>query len=257
MGRGAYRWRKDGAPTAPAPPTGPEEVAVSRWRIKDVMTTEVVAVPSDKPFKEIVDLLADRGISAVPVVDDQNRVVGVVSEADLLHKTEFAGESVANRLLESRRHRTARKKAVGEVAGELMSAPAVTVSRETTLVEAARTMEEKDVKRLPVLDADGRLVGIASRRDLLKVFLQSDAAIRAEVRERVFRRGMWINPALVSVEVDDGVVTLAGELERRSVASVAVQLTRAVDGVVAVVDRLTYGYDDTADRRASRYMSPP
>ncbi|HEU5108795.1 MAG TPA: CBS domain-containing protein [Micromonosporaceae bacterium] len=221
------------------------------------MTTEVVAVRSDAPFKEIADLLADHGISAVPVVDDEDRVVGVVSEADLLHKTEFAGESVANRLLESRRHRTAREKAVGEVAGELMTAPAVTVFPETNLVEAARTMEEKEIKRLPVVDAEGRLVGIASRRDLLKVFLQSDAAIRDEVREQVFGRAMWIDPALMSVEVDRGVVTLAGELERRSATSIAVRLTRAVDGVVGVVDRLTYSFDDTADQRASRYMSPP
>jgi len=230
---------------------------MSRWRIKDVMTSDVIAVRADMPFKEIVDILADRGISAVPVVDDEDRVIGVVSEADLLHKTEFAGESVASRLLESRRHRTAREKAAGDVAGEVMTAPAVTVTADMSVIEAARMMEEKEIKRLPVVDVQGRVVGIVSRRDLLKVFLQPDPEIRAEVLEQVFRRGMWIDERPLSVEVAEGVVTLGGELDAKSLIPIAVRLTRAVDGVVDVVDQLTYRYDDTADRRASRYMSPP
>ena len=166
---------------------------MSRWKIKDVMTSDVIAVRADMPFKEIVDILADRGISAVPVVDDEDRVIGVVSEADLLHKTEFAGESVANRLLESRRHRTAREKAAGDVAGELMTAPAVTVTADVSVIEAARIMEEKEIKRLPVVDRQGRVVGIVSRRDLLKAFLQPDPDIKAEILEQVFRRAMWID----------------------------------------------------------------
>jgi CBS domain-containing protein len=230
---------------------------MSRWRIKDVMTSDVIAVRPDMPFKEIVDILAERGISAVPVVDGQDRVLGVVSEADLLHKTEFAGESVAGRLMESRRHRTAREKAAGDVAGELMTSPAVTVTADTSVVEAARIIEGKEIKRLPVVDEQGRLIGVASRRDLLRAFLQPDAAIRAEVLEQVFQRAMWIDPATVSVSVADGVVTLAGVLERKSLVPIAVRLTGAVDGVVDVVDRLTYRHDDTPELRASRYMSPP
>jgi CBS domain-containing protein len=234
-----------------------EEVAMSRWKIKDVMTSEVVAVRADMPFKEIVDILADRGISAVPVVDDEDRVIGVVSEADLLHKTEFAGESVANRLLESRRHRTAREKAAGDVAGELMTSPAVTVTADESVIAAARTMEEKEIKRLPVVDRQGRVIGIAARRDLLKAFLQPDQDIKAEILEQVFRRAMWVDTTTVSVEVVDGVVTLVGELERSSLIPIAVKLTRGVDGVIDVVKRLTYSYDDVAERRSSRYMNPP
>ena len=230
---------------------------MNRWKIKDVMTSDVVAVRPDMPFKEIVDILAVRGISAVPVVDDDDRVIGVVSEADLLHKTEFSGESLASRLMEGRRHRTAREKAAGDVARELMTSPAVTVTADTSVVEAARIMEAREIKRLPVVDDNGRVMGIAARRDLLKAFLQPGAAIRAEVREQVLDRALWIDKTSVSVEVTDGVVTLSGELERKSLIPIAVRLTRGVDGVVDVVDKLTYLRDDTADLRASRYMTAP
>jgi CBS domain-containing protein len=221
------------------------------------MTSQVIAVRANMPFKEIVDILADKGISAVPVVDDEDRVIGVVSEADLLHKTEFAGQAVANRPMETRRRRTAREKAAGDVAGALMTSPAVTVTADTSVVAAARMMERKEVKRLPVVDRQGYIVGIASRRDLLKAFLRPDAEIEADILEQVFRRVMWVDETSVSVAVTGGVATLSGELERRSLIPIAVRLTRGVDGVVDVVDRLTYRIDDTAERRSSRYLNPP
>jgi CBS-domain-containing membrane protein len=226
---------------------------MSRWKVKDVMTTDVVSVHEEAGFKEIADLLITRGVSAVPVVNDLNYVVGVVSEADLLHKVEFSGESAAARLFERRRQRTARSKAGGDDAAGIMTAPAVTASADNKVVDAARVMEARQVKRLPVVDGEGRLVGIVSRRDLLKAFQQPDAAIRDEVVEQVLRRVLWVEPTQVYVKVHDGVVTLSGELDRRSTIDVAVALTRSVDGVVDVVDDLTYHYDDTPDIRASRY----
>jgi CBS domain-containing protein len=105
-------------------------------------------------------------------------------------------------------------------------------------------MDRRKVKRLPVVDADGRLVGIVSRRDLLRVFLQSDEAIRAEILDDVFHRVLWVEPPQVSVEVHDGVVTLAGQLEQRSLVEIAVRLTTAVGGVVGVENHLTYKTDD-------------
>lgn len=230
---------------------------MSRWKVKDVMTTDVVSVHEDAGFKEIADILITRGVSAVPVVNDLNYVVGVVSEADLLHKVEFSGESVAGRLFERRRQRAARSKAGGDDAAGIMTAPAVTTLADKKVVDAARVMEARQVKRLPVVDDEGRLVGIVSRRDLLKGFQQPDAAIRDEVVEQVLRRVLWVEPTQVHVQVHDGVVTLGGELDRKSTIDVAIALTRSVDGVVDVVDELTYHYDDTADIRASRYMSPP
>jgi CBS domain-containing protein len=230
---------------------------MSRWRVTDVMTADVVSVHEDAGFKEIADILIGRGVSAVPVVSrHQNFVLGVVSEADLLHKVEFSGESLAARLFERRRHRTVREKASGDDARSIMTTPPVTTSPDTTVVDAARVMEARQVKRLPVVDDEGHLLGIVSRRDLLTAFLQPDAAIRDEVTEQVLRKVLWVEPSEVNVKVDDGVVTLTGALDRKSMVGVAIALTRAVDGVVDVVDELTYRYDDTADIKGSRLTTP-
>ncbi len=228
---------------------------MGRWKVKDVMTTEVVSVHEDAGFKELADLLVGRGVSALPVVDDARYVVGVVSEADLLHKVEFSDESVATRLFERRRQRVARTKAGGDSAGLIMTSPAVTTTGETKVVDAARLMDARQVRRLPVVDGQGRLIGVVSRRDLLKAFLRPDQAIRDEVAVQVLRRVLWVEPSDVEVTVRGGVVTLTGEMDRKSTIEVVVESTRRVDGVVDVVNELTYRYDDTADIRGGRYQS--
>jgi CBS domain-containing protein len=215
------------------------------WRVRDVMTADVATVGEQTPYREIVDILAERRISAVPVVDDFRHVVGVVSEADLLHKIEMAGEAQERRVFEGRRRRAARVKATGAVARDLMTTPAVTVVADTPLAAAARLIESEDVKRLPVVDDLGRLVGIVSRADLLQVYLRSDEEIRHDVVEEVLRRVLWIEPGLVRVEVTDGVVKLVGQLDRRSTAMLAARLAHAVAGVVEVVDELGFDFDDT------------
>ncbi len=214
------------------------------WRVQDVMTTDVVTVGVDTGYKEIVDVLTDRHISAAPVVDDEGRVVGVVSEADLLHKIEYLGDDDERRVFISRRRRQARAKAHGPVARDLMSTPAVTVRPDTPLVEAARRMDDERVKRLPVVDDRGRLVGIVSRSDLLRVYLRPDREIAREVVDEVLGRTLWVEPSRVQVSVRGGVVTLEGRTDRRSTAELAVALTRGVPGVVEVVDRLGYDHDD-------------
>lgn len=225
---------------------------MSRWKVNDVMTTEVVSVREETGFKELADLLVGRRVSAVPVVNDRNHVVGVVSEADLLHKVEFSGEPVAARLFERRRQRIARMKAGGDDARDIMTAPAVTTSPEKRVADVARIMDTHKVKRLPVVDEHGRLVGIVSRRDLLKAFLRPDPAIRDDVVAEVLRRVLWVEPAEVQVKVRDGVVTLTGELDRKTTIDAAIAATRGIDGVVDVVDELTYRYDDTVDARGVR-----
>lgn len=210
--------------------------------VRELMTRDVATVGADTPYKAIADLLDARKISAVPVVDADRRVVGVVSEADLLAKIEFEGAAEPAPFFD--RNRKARAKAGGTTAGEVMTSPAVTITADESVTAAARVMDRKRVKRLPVVDGDGRLVGIVSRRDLLSVFVQTDEAIRAEVAEDVFRRILWIEPPLVAVDVEDGVVTLTGDLEQRSVVDIAVRLTTAVDGVVGVVNKLSYRVDD-------------
>jgi len=216
--------------------------------VKDVMTVDVVAVPTTATFKEIADALAGHKISAVPVVDDRNIVVGVVSEADLLHKLELATSDLHRRLLDRRRIRTAKRKAAGDTADALMSAPAVTIGPDAKIGEAARLMEHERIKRLLVVEEDGRLVGVVARRDLLRPYLRADSAIRQDVEYEVLRRTLLVIPGTVDVFVNDGRVTLRGRADRRSTAEIAVQLTRAVDGVVAVIDELTWEFDDRSVR---------
>jgi CBS domain-containing protein len=219
-------------------------------KVKDIMTNPVVAVRERATYKEIVDALAEYGVSAVPVLDADDRVVGVVSEADLMPKMEFAGDDSGARLIERFRRRGARAKAAGDTAGELMSHPAVTTRPDASIVEVARLMEAQRVKRLPVVGNEGRLAGIVTRRDLLRVYLRPDAVIRGDVLSEVLGKALGIGPPDVSVEVTDGVVTLAGSVDRRDTAQLAVRLTRTVPGVVDVVDRLTYRSDpvDTGSR---------
>ncbi|MEU6378757.1 CBS domain-containing protein [Streptomyces sp. NPDC046909] len=217
--------------------------------VGSVMTTQVVRAAYDTPFKEVARLLGDRRISGLPVVDADGRVVGVVSETDLL--VHQAGTPSVHDARKSHRFADltprARKqaaKAEARTAGHLMTGPPVTVHAEDSIVEAARTMDRHHVGRLPVLDADERLVGIVTRRDLLRVFLRSDTEIRAEVIDEVLVRALWLPPLSVDVAVTEGVVTLSGQMERKSETEIAVAMTRRIDGVVAVVDHLTHRLDD-------------
>jgi CBS domain-containing protein len=221
--------------------------------VRDVMTGEVITAGPQMAYKEIVDRMARGGVSALPVVDEENHVVGVVSEADLLHKVEMSGEERHRHLLERRRRRVAREKAAGETAGEVMSRPAVTIAAAASLAEAARLMDAEQIKRLPVVDAQGVLVGIVSRRDLLSVYARSDDEIRREVLERILRDILSIEPPEIEAAVDGGVVTLTGRTGRRSTTRIAVRLVHGVPGVVDVVDRIEYEYDDSEDARR-RYL---
>lgn len=155
------------------------------------------------------------------MVDDDNRPVGVVSEADLL-----------------RRHTTKNGPSTAEA---MMSSPAVTARPSWTAVEAARLMERHRVKRLPVVDADGLLIGVLSRSDLLQLFLRRDRSIQEEIREDVVVRILGLSPSAVHIDVDDGRVTLSGAVDRPGLAPVILRLCESVDGVVEVTDRLAYG----------------
>jgi CBS domain-containing protein len=216
------------------------------WSVGDVMTSDVAAVREETPYREIVDVLTRRQVSAVPVVDDFDRVLGVVSEVDLLHKMEAEGHPETRRVFEGRRRRSVRTKAGATVAGDLMTAPAVTAMPHTLIPAAARLMDAEHVKRLVVINDLGRLVGIVTRGDLLKVHLRSDADIREDVVEGILHRVLAVRDGTVRVSVNDGVVSLTGQLDERSAAVTAVRLSEAVPGVVGVDSKLTHVYDDTA-----------
>jgi len=219
-------------------------------KVGSVMTTEVVRATYGTPFKEVARLLGEHRISGLPVVDEDDQVIGVVSETDLMaHQAEAPDPYELKKrfrfadLTRSAKRRAA--KATARTAGRLMTAPPVTVHAEDTIVEAARTMAQHRVERLPVLDEEHRLVGIVTRRDVLQVFLRPDTEIHDEVVEEVLVRALWLAPSTVDVSVVEGVVTLAGHMERKSETEIAVSMVRQIDGVVAVVDKLSYRTDDS------------
>ena len=219
-------------------------------KVGSVMTTEVVRAEYGTPFKEVARLLGEHRISGLPVVDDDEKVIGVISETDLMIRqaeTPDPYEPKKHHRLASLTHegRTRAVKTRARTAGQLMTEPPVTVHADNSIVEAARTMAQHRVERLPVLDEENRLVGIVTRRDLLQVFLRPDTEIRQEVVDEVIVHALWLAPRSVDVSVVEGVVTLSGHMERKSETEIAVSMTRQIDGVVAVVNKLTYRLDDS------------
>ncbi|GHE55761.1 CBS domain-containing protein [Streptomyces capitiformicae] len=217
--------------------------------VSDAMTHIVPAVRHKAAFKDMVKAMRHRHVGAVPVLDDERHVVGVVSEADLLHKEGLrdgdpdlprAGHVPTGGAPYPRLRRLSDLiKAAAVEAGELMTAPAVTVHAGTTLTQAARLMARHRVKRLPVVDADGRLRGVVSRSDLLKVFLRDDADIAEEIRREVVPRLAPDTDEPIRADVRDGAVTLTGRVRDINLLPLAARLARAVEGVVDVDCALT------------------
>jgi CBS domain-containing protein len=213
--------------------------------VSDVMTSRVHVASPLAPFKLLVRLIEENRVSAIPIVDQQGVPVGIVSESDLLLKERRAELDSSHDLLHVHKRRVERAKAAGTVASELMTSPAVTVPADTSLTEAARRMHEKNVRRLVVVDERGRIAGIVSRSDLLQVFLCSDDDLREEIAGKLIPAVLVSSDDAIGVEVSWNIATLSGEVPRRSDAEILTRLTGELDGVVAVVDRLTYRWDDT------------
>ena len=216
--------------------------------VGELMTSAVVHVPPDTGFKEIARLLAEHDITAVPVLDQEDRPLGLVSEADLL-LNEAAREDPAGLLLSPDLPPRERARSRATTAVGLMTAPALCARPEWTVVEAARLMQSERVKRLPVVDEAGRLVGIVSRSDLLRVFLRHDTAIREEIRAEVLRRVLGIDPDALDVQVHNGRVTLTGTLDHHGQAPVVERLCRSVDGVVDLTSHLSHRTEAAALHR--------
>jgi CBS domain-containing protein len=201
------------------------------------MTTSVVAVRQDASFKEMAAMLRSRRISAFPVIDDAGRVVGVVSEGDLLVKEAVNADGTS--LLAALRHVREDDKVAGITAGDLMTAPAVTVGPDAPVEQAARLMYDRRVKRLPVVNTAGRLVGIISRVDALAVFSRPDADIRDEVMRQLLPGILPAAPGALKVAVRDGIVTISGEPQSDQLTHAILDAVRHVEGVVAVRDRFS------------------
>ena len=215
--------------------------------VKDVMTTRVIWVTKDATFREMAAALREHRVSAFPVVDDDQKVIGVVSEADLLNKEALDDEPG---MLSGILHRRDHAKARGVTAGDLMTTAVVAVRPDDTVEHAAKLMYDRRVKRLPVTDENGRLVGIISRADVLSVFDRTDADIRQEITQDVILGEFLVGPLVFDVSVKDGIVTLAGRPETNETGHDIVRLVRHVQGVVAVRDRLNY---PPPERTGGRY----
>ncbi|MFJ6562521.1 CBS domain-containing protein [Streptomyces sp. NPDC091412] len=209
----------------------------SPHQVGDVMTRAVVAVGRKALFKDIVERMDQWKVSALPVLEGDGRVIGVVSEADLLPKEEFR-DSDPDRFTQLRRL-TDLAKAGAVLAEELMSTPAVTVHTDATLAEAARIMALRHVKRLPVVNTGGVLEGVVSRGDLLKVFLRPDNELADEIRRDVVDVLFPAPVEPVHIMVTDGVATLTGRVGESARIPLATRMVQGVEGVVGVDCRLT------------------
>jgi CBS domain-containing protein len=214
-----------------------------RLTVEGVMSRDVATVPPTATFHEMVGVMDQRGVSALPVIGVHGEILGIVSEADLIPKESPA--SPRRRWLPEGADAVAwRHRAAGSTAADVMSTPVVSITAEASVALAVRKLHEHGIKRLVVLGADHRMVGMVSRRDLLTGFRRSDEDLRADVVDGVIPHWLLADPAHVHVEVLGGVVRLEGTVERRSDADILPHLVRGLDGVVDVVSFLEYGLDD-------------
>jgi len=210
-------------------------------KVQDVMTTDVATTGPDAPLKEAAMELVRRRISGMPVVSSDLQVIGVVSEADILAKEgdEPRGGGFLRWLVDPG-DPWIRARFDAVTVREAMSAPAQTITPDRSIAEAATIMLDEGINRLPVIDTDGKLVGLVSRGDVVRAFARPDDEILEDIEEDVIRKAMWLDPNTLDVTVTNGVVALAGEVATAADAEIVPTLTRKVPGVVSVNSSLTY-----------------
>jgi CBS domain-containing protein len=212
------------------------------------MSRDVVTVTPETPLKDVAARLAENRIAGVPVCDRAGRVLGVVSEADILWK-EIGLSAERGGLIDWILNAADRSndRIAARTAGDAMTSPAVTVSPSTPVAAAAKLMLDKHVNRLPVVE-DERLVGIIARADLVRAFQRSDEEIEREIREDVLLHTLWVAPEAIRLGVSGGQVTLAGQVENRTTAELIEAYVRRVPGVIGLRSELAWQLDDLARR---------
>jgi CBS-domain-containing membrane protein len=213
-------------------------------KVRDIMTTDPVRVTGDTGLREAARLMVRHRVSGLPVVDGAGKLVGIVSEGDFIRQEASRERPHGVSLLDALFGEGELEPVGAETVGEVMTRSVVTITPEASIGEAARVMGRRNVKRLPVVDLEGELVGIISRADVVGAFTKPDDIIEDEIREDVIRRLLFLDPEVVTIGVSDGVVTLEGELENRTEAHLLEELTRRIAGVVRVESRLGYKVDD-------------
>ena len=210
-------------------------------KIADAMSTDVVSVSPEAPLKDAAALLVRRRISGLPVVE-AGAVLGVLSEADIVARSTGGRRDSPGLLGALFGDRDEGSIAAAQVR-DAMSSPAITIAPERQVADAARVMVERGVNRLPVVE-DSALVGIITRADLVRAFVRPDSNIEREIRDDVAETALWIDSGRLDVTVDDGVVKLTGEVERRADAQLLERFTAAVPGVVSVRSELRWKFDE-------------
>ncbi|NIP97778.1 MAG: CBS domain-containing protein, partial [Akkermansiaceae bacterium] len=176
-------------------------------RVLDLMTTEIVRVRPETTLRDAARIMVEARISGIPVTDDEGNLVGLVTESDFLRKEVDRGEIMDTGLL-GILFTSRDSLAEAETVGEVMATELFTISPDATLVEAARAMTSHGVKRLPVVDREGKLIGVIARSDIVAAFTRPDELIEDELKEDVLRRLLFLDPALVQMEVEGGVVRM-------------------------------------------------
>lgn len=228
-------------------------------KVRDLMTADVVTVRPTTPIKDAARLLVEHRISGMPVVDG-GRVVGVISEGDLIVK-EHGADPVERRPLarifgDSPETRAQLAKIVALTAGDAMTAPAITISADALVAEAAATMMRRGVNRLPVVDSD-ELVGVVSRADIVRAFVRTDEELTEAIRGDVLYKTLWLDPSLFEVVVTKGKARIRGQVERRSEADVIERIAMMVPGIVGVENELTWTLDDRQIEAPERDLISP
>jgi CBS domain-containing protein len=214
-------------------------------KIKELMRENPIAVGPETPLRDVAIILTEGGFSGLPVIGERLEVLGVVSEADILVKEQGPANrrgGVFGWLLAEEVPDTA--KLAARTAVEAMTSPAITIGPEAQVSNAARLMTENGIKRLPVVDSHGTLIGIVTRADLVRAFARPDHEIEREIREDVIRRILWIEAPNVVVRVERGEARLSGRLDRRTDAELLEQFVARVPGVVSVHSTLRWRWDD-------------
>ena len=229
-------------------------------KVRDLMTGDVVTVHPTATIKDVAKLLVEHRISGMPVVDDSGRVVGVVSEGDLIFK-EQAPDSAERRPLarifgDSPATRAQLAKALALTAGDAMTAPAITVNADSLVTEAAATMTRDRVNRLPVVEGDV-LVGLVSRADVVRAFVRTDEELAEAICEDVLYGTLWLDPSLFDVVVTDGKALIRGRVERRSEVEMIERMTKMVPGVIGATTELTWELDDRRIEAPQRDLVSP
>ncbi len=228
-------------------------------RVSELMTEKVLTIGPEAPIKDVAKVLVANGISGLPVCDIEGRVLGVISEGDILYKEHDPKEGHIGGplgwIVDGTPNNAGYVKARALTARKAMTAPAITIAPWESAPAAAQLMCERHVNRLPVVK-DGLLVGIVTRADLVRAFTRTDAELERELREDVLERTMWIDTGMVEVSVQDGRAALSGRLHTRSDVDLLDRLVARIPGVVAVESTVTWNVDDTT-RKGRRSQEQP